>query len=71
MSLIESAPATMPATRVATFAAADDPAAPDTLKCSSTSSRRPARSARASIGTSPADDTKPESSNRADRTAGA
>ena len=55
MSSIESAPATIPATSAATFAPACAPRSAGTVSCSSANRRRPARSASASTGTSPAD----------------
>ena len=66
MSSIESAPATIPATSEATFNPAFAPLSVGTVRCSSASSRSPARSASASTGTSPADDTRFGSSNTAD-----
>ena len=68
MSLIESAPATMPATSEATFAPAAAPAEPGTVNSASAVSTRPARCANASTGTRPAVDTRPGSSKRASRT---
>jgi hypothetical protein len=66
MSSIESAPATIPATNEATFNPACAPLSPGTLRCSSASSRSPARSAKARTGTRPADDTRFGSSNTVD-----
>ena len=63
MSSIESAPATIPATSDDTFSPAFAPLSVGTVRCSSANSRSPARSASASAGTSPADDTKFGSSN--------
>ena len=66
MSSIESAPATIPATSEATFNPAFAPLSVGTLKCSSASSRSPARSASASTGTNPATETRFGSSNATD-----
>ena len=66
MSSMLSAPATIPATSEATFNPALAPLSPGTLRCSSASSRSPARSANASTGTSPAVDTRFGSSNATD-----
>ena len=66
MSSMLSAPATMPATSEATFNPELAPLSLGTVKCSSARSRRPADSANASAGTSPADDTRFGSSNTAD-----
>jgi hypothetical protein len=63
MSLIESAPATMPATRVVIFAAAFAVTFPATVR-PSTSAVSPQRAARAITGASPAHDTRLGSSNR-------
>jgi hypothetical protein len=60
---IESAPATIPATSDDAFNPAFAPLSVGTVRCWSTSSRNPARSASASVGTRPADDTKFGSSN--------
>ena len=67
MSLIESAPATMPATSEATFAPAE-PAEPGTVNSAPAVSTKPARCANAITGTRPADATRHESSKRANRT---
>jgi hypothetical protein len=53
MSSIESAPATIPATRALTLAGAFGDG---TLRCSASNSDKPARSANASTGASPAYD---------------
>ena len=66
MSSMLSAPATIPATSAATFAPACAPLSVGTVSCSSTSARRPARSANASTGTSPPADTRLGSSKQAD-----
>jgi hypothetical protein len=66
MSSTPSAPATIPATSEATFNPAFAPLSVGTLRCSSASSRRPATDAKATTGTSPADDTRFGSSNRAE-----
>ena len=68
MSSMQSAPATIPATRAATFAPAARRHRPAPSAGSSASSRSPARSANASTGTKPAADTRFGSSNTADRT---
>ena len=67
MSLIESAPATIPATRAVTFNAAFGDG---TVTRSASSCDRPARSANASTGASPAHDTRFASSNTASITPG-
>jgi hypothetical protein len=66
MSSMLSAPATIPATSEATFNPGFAPLSVGTVRCASASRRRPADSARASTGTSPADDTRFGSSNTAD-----
>ena len=66
MSSIESAPATIPATREETFKPALAPLSVGTLRCLSASPRRSAASASASTGTSPPDDTRFGSSKTAD-----
>jgi len=66
MSSIESAPATIPPTSDATFNPAFAPLSVGTHRCSAASSCIPADSARASIGTSPADDTRFGSSKTAE-----
>ncbi len=66
ISWTESAPATIPPTSEATFNPAFAPLSLGTDRCSSASSRSPARSASASTGTSPADDTRFGSSNTVD-----
>ncbi len=66
MSSMLSAPATIPATREATFKPAFAPLSPGTLKCSPANVVSPAESASANTGTSPADDTRFGSSNTAD-----
>jgi hypothetical protein len=53
-----SAPATIPATRAATFTAGLDPAGPGTRRCVPTRSCNPARSASTMTGTRPACDTR-------------
>ncbi len=68
MSSMLSAPATIPATNEATFNPAFAPLSVGTLRCWSASLARPADRARASSGTSPADDTRFGSSQTADRT---
>src|SRR5690349_23994812 len=68
MSLIKSAPATMPATSEATFAPAAEPAEPGTVNSAPAVSTKPARCANAITGTRPADATRHESSKRANRT---
>jgi hypothetical protein len=66
MSSMLSAPASIPPTNEATFNPAFAPLSVGTDRCASASSRRPARSASASTGTNPADDTKFGSSSTAD-----
>ena len=66
MSSIESAPATIPATSEATFNPAFAPLSVGTAQVLIGQVRRPADSASASTGTSPADDTRFGSSNAAD-----
>lgn len=66
MSSIESAPATIPATREVTFNPAFAPLSVGTVRCSSANSRNPADSANPIAGTSPADDTRFGSSKTAD-----
>ncbi len=61
-----SAPATIPATREATFNPALAPLSPGTLRYSPANLDRPAESASANTGTSPAADTRFGSSKRAD-----
>ncbi|SMX69648.1 hypothetical protein BANT10_00521 [Brevibacterium antiquum] len=58
MSSIESAPATIPATREATFAPALAPLSVGTLRCWSASACRPASAASLTAGTRPAADTR-------------
>ena len=53
-----SAPATMPATSELTFAPALAPLSVGTLRCSSANAARPHCWAKATIGTSPAHDTR-------------
>ena len=66
MSLMLSAPATMPATSAGTLIAAFAPADPGTVRCSPTSSCSPDRSANASTGARPAADTRLGSSKTAE-----
>jgi hypothetical protein len=63
-----SAPATIPATNDDTFAGAFADPGPDKLRQSPTRSTSPARDAKASTGTRPADDTRFGSSKTADTT---
>jgi hypothetical protein len=65
MSSMLSAPATIPATKEATFNPALAPLSPGTLKCSPANLDRPAKSASANTGTSPDADTRFGSSNTA------
>lgn len=69
ISSIESAPATMPATKEETFAPAFAPLSVGTVRCVSARCVRPARSARRITGTRPALDTRFASSNAADSVA--
>jgi hypothetical protein len=55
---MQSAPATMPATIVATFPAGFDPTDPGTRNRSATSRNSPAATASRNTGTSPAADTR-------------
>ena len=64
MSLIESAPATMPAIRVVIFPAAFAVPFPASVRPSTSRAVSPQRAARAITGTSPAHDTRLGSSNR-------
>jgi len=64
MSEIESAPATIPATRAVTFAAAFAVPFPANVSVSASSAVSPHRAASAITGTSPAHDTRLGSSNR-------
>ena len=66
---MQSAPATNPATSEVTFSPAFAPLSVGTLRCSA-SSCSPAVRAKASTGTSPADDTRFGSSNTAEVAAG-
>jgi len=66
MSLMLSAPATIPAINEETFNPALAPLSPGTLKCSPANVDKPAAEANASTGTSPAADTRFGSSNTAD-----
>ncbi len=66
MSSMESAPATIPATREVTFDPALAPLSVGTVRCCWASSWSPADRASARTGTSPADDTRFGSSNTAD-----
>jgi hypothetical protein len=66
MSSIESAPAAIPATRQPTFRSAFAAPGPATVTCLLARAGKPARSASAITGTSPARDTRFGSSNRAD-----
>lgn len=66
MSSIESAPATMPATSAVAFPPAFAPLSVGTLRCWSASLANPDASVSASTGTSPAADTRLDSSNTAD-----
>ncbi len=68
MFAIDSAPATMPAASVVTFARASQPAPPGTVNPARASSVSPARCASATAGTRPAADTRLGSSKRANRT---
>ena len=61
-----SAPATIPATKEATFNPALAPLSPGTLRCSPANVDRPAESASASTGTRPAADNRFGSSKRTD-----
>src|SRR3954447_25359932 len=66
MSLMESAPATIPATSEVTFNPAFAPLSVGTLRCCWASSPSPAERANASTGTSPAHDTRLGSSKTAE-----
>ncbi len=70
MSSMESAPATMPATKAATFNPALAPLSVGTLNHSSASSCKPAFWARRITGTSPVPDTRFSSLKEADTAAG-
>jgi len=66
MSLMLSAPATIPATSAGTFRWALTPPLAFNVRVSATSSPRPARCANAMVGASPAHDTRFGSSNVAE-----
>ena len=70
MSWIESAPAHIPATRLIAFRSAFAPLSVGTETCAATSAGRPAASASATNGTSPADAIRFGSSNAAPIAAG-
>src|SRR4051794_40647309 len=65
MSSIQSAPATIPATRLPTFTGPFTPVFPLTRRCSPTNRSRPTFPASRTAGTRPARDTRFGSSNRA------
>src|SRR5690625_4095130 len=67
MSLMLSAPATIPATRAATFTSAFAPALPATVTCSSTRSESPADWASSITGTNPPVAIRLSSSNSAEK----